>query len=661
MNRFHAPKIAAVMLVTWAAAVGQEPDWGTMSLTAHQDYQAVDAAGAGTFPTNAPVKMQGVLLHAPSDMLDPTPGSNPFMGGQWQRFFQTVAPADFGGTAMYMGQNIGKVGGNHPAGSYTDAEWLAELDRLNHDPQTGRPLLPGDLVEVRARAPGLFFRGKTNVNEQHNKAPEMNFDIVLVQAGYGLPSPQVVALSDLKDASDQFIFDAARATGCERYQGTAVRINGVQFTSGTWGPGQSRTIADGTGRTFPVLLGRGEGFTRYAAPAAPFDIVGILDQEDAVPGDGFKAGYRLWVMDYQDGAFVLASTWNQMLYTPHRDYQAVDADGAGTFPTNAPVKMKGRIINRPADMLDPTPGSNPFMGGQWQMFVQADETGDFGGTALYMGQNIGKIVGNHPAGSYTDAEWLAELDRLSRDPVSGRPFRSGDLVEVRARAPGLFFRGKTNINEQHNKAPEMDFEIVLLAAAAGPVSPETITLADLKDASDAFIFDATRATGTEHYQGRGVIIEDVQFVSGTWGPGQSLTIADGSGRTFPVLLGRGSGFSRYPAPAAPFDIVGILDQEDTVSGDGFKAGYRLWVMDYDGKDFVLYRHVRPDFDRNGDVNSSDFDHFQACQSGPGVEQTDPACKNADFDDDNDVDQADFGVFQRCLSGNGRLPESDCDL
>ncbi len=661
MSRFQALLPGIAILMTWTTAFGQEPDWDLMSLTAHQDYQAVNADGAGTFPTTNPVKMRGVLLHAPSDMLDPTPGSNPFMGGQWQRFFQTVAPADFGGTAMYMGQNIGKIVGNHPAGSYTAAEWLAELDRLNHDPQTGRPFLPGDLVEVRARAPGLFFRGKTNINEQHNKAVEANFDIVLVTAGYGLPTPQVITLADLKDASDQFIFDQTRATGCEHYQGTAVQINGAQFASGTWGPGQSMTITDGTGRTFPVLLGRGEGFKRYPAPAAPFDIVGILDQEDAVGSDGFKAGYRLWVMDYQDGAFVLAGTWNRMNYTLHREYQAVNADGAGTFPTTDPVKVKGRIINRPSDMLDPTPGSNPFMGGQWQMFVQADEAGDFGGTALYMGQNIGKIVGNHPAGSYTDAEWIAELDRLSRDPITGRPFRSGDLVEVRARAPGLFFRGKTNINEQHQKTPLADFEIVLLAAATGPMSPQTITLADLKDASDAFIFDQTRMTGTEHYQGRGVAIENVQFVSGTWGPGQSMTIADGSGRTFPVLLGRGSGFSRYPAPTGSFDIVGILDQEDAVGSDGYKAGYRLWVMDYDGENFLLYRYVRPDFDRNGDVDSTDFDHFQACQSGPGVEQTDPACSNADFDGDNDVDQADFGVFQRCLSGNGRLPEPDCDL
>ncbi len=643
--------------VAWA-----EPDWPTMAFTTHQAYQAVDSTGQGTFPTTAPVKMQGVILNRPADMLNGSPGADPFMGGQWQLFIQATEVGDSGGTALYMGQNIGKIVGNHPAGSYDDTEWLAELDRLNHDPGTGRRFLPGDLVEVRARAPGLFFRGKTNVNEQHQKTTEADFDIVLLQADYGLPAPQVIQLSDVKDSSDQFIFDATRTTGPEFYQGSAVRIDDVSFTdTAGWGPGGQLTLQDGTGRTLPVLLGLGEGFTRYGPPSAPFDIVGILDQEDTTSGDGYKGGYRLWVMDVEDGEFVLASNWNQMGYTPHKEYQAVDSNGAGTFPTTSAVKMKGRLLNRPSDMLDPTPGSNPFMGGQWQLFMQADEDDDFGGTALYMGQNIGKIVGNHPAGSYTDAEWLAELDRLDHDPVTGRAFRSGDLVEVRAKAPGLFFRGKTNINEQHQKTPEADFEIVLLEAAEDPLAPEhVLTLPDVKDAGDQFIFDSTRATGAEHYQGDFVEFQDVQFTAGTWGPDQTMTISDGAGRTLPVLLGRGNGFSRYSAPTGPFDIVGVFDQEDTVDGDGYKAGYRLWVMDYDGNKFVLYRYVRPDFDQDGDVDADDHDHFETCASGPAVPQTDPNCLDADFDGDTDVDQEDFGVLQRCLSGPDGLAEPDCD-
>ncbi len=352
--------------------------------------------------------------------------------------------------------------------------------------------------------------------------------------------------------------------------------------------------------------------------------------------------------------------WASMVYTPHQDYQAVDANGQGTFPTTSPIKMKGVILNRPSDMLNPTPGFDPYMGGQWQQFIQTIDWGDFGGTALYMGQNIGKNVGNHPAGSYTDAEWLAELDRLNHDPITGRAFRSGDLVEVRARAPGLFFRGKTNINEQHQKTTLADFDVVLLQPNYTLPAPQTITLADVKDSVDEFIFDQSRATGAEHYQGSFVRFEDVQFTAGTWGPNQSMTITDGAGRTLPVLLGFGSGFTEYPSPTGSFDIVGVFDQEDKISTDGWKGGYRLWVMDYDGDQFVLYRYVKPDFDRDGDVDETDLDHFEACASAPGIEQTDPSCLNADFDDDSDVDQSDFGVLQRCFSGSDGLPDPTCD-
>ncbi|MGQ9649016.1 MAG: hypothetical protein ACUVXJ_02810 [Phycisphaerae bacterium] len=365
------------------------------------------------------------------------------------------------------------------------------------------------------------------------------------------------------------------------------------------------------------------------------------------------------------GALATATTaqepdWGSMSYTAHQDYQAVNGDGQGTFPTTSPIKMKGVILNRPSDMLNPTPGFDPFMGGQWQQFIQSVDEGDFGGTAMYMGQNIGKIVGNHPAGSYTDAEWLAELDRLNHDPITGRAFRSGDLVEVRARAPGLFFRGKTNINEQHQKTPLANFDIVLLQANYLSPAPQTITLADVKDSADQFIFDQSRATGAEHYQATFVRFENVQFIAGTWGRNQSMTIADGTGRTLPVLLGFGNGFAEYPAPTGSFDIVGIFDQEDKVSSDGWKNGYRLWVMDYDGNQFVLYRYVKPDFDRDGDVDETDLDYFETCASGPGIHQADSACLIADFDQDDDVDQGDFSLLQRCFSGSLELPDPNCD-
>jgi hypothetical protein len=331
--------------------------------------------------------------------------------------------------------------------------------------------------------------------------------------------------------------------------------------------------------------------------------------------------------------------WPAMPYTPHADYQAVDQDGFATFPLTNPVKMRGVIINDPTDMLDPVPGSDPFMGGQWQIYVQAAEPDDFGGTACWMGQNIGKLNGTHPEGSYTDEQWLAELDRLSHDPNSGYAFQRGDLIEIHARAPGLAFRGKTNINEQHSNNPAANFDICLLEADYGLPTPELITLSDVKDPNDVFIFDPERLVGAEHYQGSLVRVNDVSFVSAQdWGPEGELVLADDTGRTIPVKLGRGCGFDICDPPPPPFDIIAIFDQEDLNSDDGYLDGYRLWVMNYDGNGEVINGEgCIGDLDADGDVDLADLaellGHYGATSSA--------TCADGDLDRDGDVDLADL--------------------
>ena len=279
--------------------------------TPHVEYQAVDENGFGVFPLNEPIYMKGVIINHPDDMLDPTPGAPNFLGGLWQEFIQTADPEDFGGTALWMGQYIGKIRGKHPEDSYTDEEWRAEMRRLNFDPQTGHPFRPGDLVKVYARAPGLHFRGKTNINEQHCKDPSMDFDIHLLEAGFGLPAPELITLSDVKDERDEFIFDHQRLIGVEHYQGTLVRFNDVDFISReNWKPDGELVIEDGTGRTFPVKLGRNECFEIFDPPPGRFDIIGIFDQEDLDPDNGLMDGYRLWVMKYDGNGHVIGAEVN---------------------------------------------------------------------------------------------------------------------------------------------------------------------------------------------------------------------------------------------------------------------------------------------------------------------------------------------------------------
>jgi hypothetical protein len=62
--------------------------------------------------------------------------------------------------------------------------------------------------------------------------------------------------------------------------------------------------------------------------------------------------------------------------------------------------------------------------------------------------------------------------------------------------------------------------------------------------------------------------------------------------------------------------------------------------------------VPGDFDGDGDVDQTDFGHFQACLTGDQAAQDSPACLDARLDGDSDVDQLDFAVFQACLSGSG---------
>jgi hypothetical protein len=66
-----------------------------------------------------------------------------------------------------------------------------------------------------------------------------------------------------------------------------------------------------------------------------------------------------------------------------------------------------------------------------------------------------------------------------------------------------------------------------------------------------------------------------------------------------------------------------------------------------------------DFDRDGDVDQSDFGHLQGCLSAPGVGQMAPGCSDADLNMDGDADSNDVVIFLRCLSGANTLGDLNC--
>jgi hypothetical protein len=76
---------------------------------------------------------------------------------------------------------------------------------------------------------------------------------------------------------------------------------------------------------------------------------------------------------------------------------------------------------------------------------------------------------------------------------------------------------------------------------------------------------------------------------------------------------------------------------------------------------ALFKDQPPpvDFDDDGDVDSQDFSHLQACLSGSGISQTLPACQDTLLDPDNDVDQDDVMIFLDCMSGPNIQADAGC--
>jgi hypothetical protein len=272
----------------------------SVAAVTHSEFQAVNTQGEQTYTATDKVTLEGILLHNPADMLDPTPDDAVTelfnISGQWQIFFQGEGE-DHAGTAVWLGQLYSNLPWVAPDGGYTNEEFVAELSRLN-----AARFSCGDRIRVTGYY--LSYNGKLNVNEQHNKNPDHDFAVELLERGVGLPRPEVVTLGDLKDVDDNFIFDPTRQTGCERYQGRLTKIENVTFADANdWGPYGELVITDGV-KTLPVKLGRGNGI--YAGSnnlIEPFDIIGIMDQESPNLVDG----YRLYVMNYDGNGHVLAS------------------------------------------------------------------------------------------------------------------------------------------------------------------------------------------------------------------------------------------------------------------------------------------------------------------------------------------------------------------
>jgi len=270
-----------------------------------------------------------------------------------------------------------------------------------------------------------------------------------------------------------------------------------------------------------------------------------------------------------------ASGWAQTTVVTHVELQAVTSTGTSAWVETFPFTIQGVILNDPQEMLDsttdPDAGAEGRFGGQFQIFIQAVDPLDRGGTALWMAQNYFFIPGQDYG-----TDWTNELNRVGVD-TNGRSFRKGDWVEVTARK-ALFREGKVNINEAHLILPENNFDIELVKANAGLPQAETLTLPDLVAADGSARFDSSRETGGEHWQGMRVRLDGIRL-SDTNGWGQTnwadrvCMATDDTGRMLPLRMPL-TDMGAVPATSTWFSAVGILNQEG-----GNTNGYELFLQE----------------------------------------------------------------------------------
>jgi len=235
------------------------------------------------------------------------------------------------------------------------------------------------------------------------------------------------------------------------------------------------------------------------------------------------------------------------------DLQAVDADGIATHPKVAtptywvPNTPENLLIFEGISLASKGELDNPDGPGfQWlSIWVQSEA--DKGGIQVFSGM------------------WLKSLYWSSYPEV-----QAGDRVRITGWA--AFHNGKTFINDRHDETGSTMWSIQILSHGEMP-EPETIP-----SIFDCNYFEPTRTGGGERWQTRWVQLKNVEIDSGTWANGAELTISDGTGLLTMKLADFGD-FDQHTTPTGKFDVIGLFDQEDTVSP--FHDNYRLWLKKYD--------------------------------------------------------------------------------
>ncbi len=154
----------------------------------------------------------------------------------------------------------------------------------------------------------------------------------------------------------------------------------------------------------------------------------------------------------------------------------------------------------------------------------------------------------------------------------------------------------------------------------------------------------------------------------------TILAADGFDLSWWTVDGGGAGVSNS-STGGSYTLSGTIGQPDAnpvvMTGGQFALTGGFWSVILP----VCSAFVPVDFDQDCDVDAADLQVFAACVTGPAVPydpatlpQSEPGCTltpdgnghiAADFDKDDDVDQSDFGILQRGYSGAGRPADPNC--
>jgi hypothetical protein len=96
----------------------------------------------------------------------------------------------------------------------------------------------------------------------------------------------------------------------------------------------------------------------------------------------------------------------------------------------------------------------------------------------------------------------------------------------------------------------------------------------------------------------------------------------------------------------------------TFSASGLESlSNESWGLD---NILVEIAYVRPDFDRDADVDLSDYNVFATCFTGPGNGPVSAGCEQTDLDADGDVDLSDLNDLYACFTGPNVAADPRCD-